>query len=136
MSLFSKKVSKEKKPTAKKKSAGSDAVLKPVILKSDVQKKASAMNAPLVLKSPHVSEKAAMLSQKGTYVFDVPLKATKNEVCKAVESIYSVHVSRVNIIRGKGKVVRRGRIEGVRSDWKKALVTLKMGEKIELYDNV
>lgn len=89
-----------------------------------------------VLASPHVSEKAAFLASKGTYVFNVPVTAGKIEVKKAVEALYKVKVVRVNTVRGIGKTVRRGRMEGRRNNWKKALVTLKAGQKIDLYQGV
>lgn len=95
-----------------------------------------SQRAMLVLSSPRVSEKAAMLAAKGTYVFNVPIAAEKIEIRKAVEAMYKVHVERVNTVRGIGKVVRRGRTEGRRNNWKKALVTLKKGEKIDLYEGV
>jgi large subunit ribosomal protein L23 len=97
---------------------------------------ASIQRAMLVLSSPRVSEKAAILASKGTYVFNVPVTAEKIEIRKAVEAMYNVHVERVNTVRGIGKVVRRGRTEGRRNNWKKALVTLKKGEKIDLYEGV
>ena len=139
MALFERKAKAPAKKSADKaekatKVAAPKAEKKVVVAK--VATKTSALNAPLVLNSPHVSEKAASLASTGTYVFDVPLSAGKIEVRKAVEAIYGVNVTRVNMIRGKGKVVRRGRIEGVRSDWKKALVTLKTGQKIDLYEAV
>lgn len=96
----------------------------------------ASQRAMLVLSSPRVSEKAAMLAAKGTYVFNVPVAAEKIEIRKAVEAMYKVHVERVNTVRGIGKVVRRGRTEGRRNNWKKALVTLKKGEKIDLYEGV
>lgn len=89
-----------------------------------------------LLASPRVSEKAAVLASKGTYVFNVPLASNKIEVRKAVEKQYKVSVTRVNMVRGEGKVVRRGRVAGKRSNWKKALVTLKKGQSIELNKGV
>lgn len=89
-----------------------------------------------LVANPRVSEKAAILGSKGTYVFNVPTSANKIEVRKAVEKQYKVKVVRVNMIRGEGKMVRRGKITGQRADWKKALVTLKDGQKIELHPGV
>jgi len=89
-----------------------------------------------LLVAPRVSEKAAILASKGTYVFNVPLSANKVEVRKAVEALYKVHVNDVRMVRGKGKATLRGRIAGRRNDWKKALVTLKDGEKLDLYQGV
>jgi large subunit ribosomal protein L23 len=89
-----------------------------------------------LIANPRVSEKAAILTSKGTYVFNVPTSANKIEVRKAVEKQYKVNVVRVNMLRGEGKMVRRGRATGQRTDWKKALVTLKAGQKIEIHSGV
>ncbi len=89
-----------------------------------------------LLLSPRVSEKAGMLATKGTYVFNVPVTAEKVEIRKAVETLYNVTVVRVNTARGIGKVVHRGRITGRRNNWKKAIVTLKGDQKIDLYHGV
>lgn len=102
--------------------------------KSSAHPKA-AQYANLLLK-PHVSEKAAMLADRAIYVFDVPLSANKIEVRKAVEAMYHVHVISVRTQRGIGKVVKRGKISGRRSAWKKALVELKHGETIALVEGV
>ena len=100
--------------------------------------KAAAPEMVLALVAyPRVSEKAAMLaSTTGTYVFNVPINTNKLEVRKAVEKQFKVNVTRVNMVRGEGKIVRRGRIPGKRSNWKKALVTLKKGQTIELHKGV
>lgn len=116
-----------KKATAKKAEAASD---KPAIAgKVDVL-------AVRLLSKPHVSEKAARLADTGTYVFDVPMHAEKVSIRKAVESLYNVHVDGVRIIRIAGKPVRRGKRVSFRQDVKKALVTLKKGETISLYEGV
>lgn len=88
------------------------------------------------LVKPHVSEKAAKLSGRGIYVFDVPLAANKLEVRKAVEQLYKVNVINVRTIRGVGKPVSRAQIAGRRSSWKKALVELKKGQTINLVEGV
>ena len=89
-----------------------------------------------ILVSPRVSEKAAVLAHRGTYVFNVSTSVNKIEVKKAVEALYNVKVASVNMVRGSGKIVRRGKIQGQRPNWKKALVTLKAGQKIDLYAGV
>jgi large subunit ribosomal protein L23 len=88
------------------------------------------------LKRPHVSEKAAILTEQNAYVFDVPVSAEKIVVKKAVEALYKVKVIKVRTLRGPGKLMRRGRKYGRRNAWKKAIVTLKPGQKIELYEGV
>ncbi|OGE83586.1 MAG: 50S ribosomal protein L23 [Candidatus Doudnabacteria bacterium RIFCSPLOWO2_01_FULL_44_21] len=78
----------------------------------------------------HLSEKTNQFSQSGRYVFRVSKKANKIEVKKAIESVYDVHVVKVNMINTPGKVRRQGRTFGRTQDWKKAIVTLKTGEQI------
>jgi len=85
---------------------------------------------------PRISEKAAVLSSSGKYVFNVPIDANKAEVKKSIESLYGVKVTDVNMLRGIGKVVRRGRVAGRRNRWKKAVVTLKAGDKLDLFVGV
>ena len=89
-----------------------------------------------LLSHPHVSEKAARLAAQNTYVFDVALNAEKIAIKKAVEGLYHVKVIAVRTIRGSGKPVHRGRRASARSDWKKALVTLAPGQKMDLYEGV
>lgn len=88
---------------------------------------------------PHISEKAYATSVSGVYVFKVPTTANKAEVTKAVESRYGVSVTNVNLLNSKGKKarsIRRGSkaqpIYGRRSDSKKAYVTLKKGDIIQI----
>ena len=94
------------------------------------------MLSTLLLRTPHVSEKAARLADRGTYVFDVPVHAEKVAIKRAVQQLYQVHVQAVHTIRHDGKTVRRGRISGTRRATKKALVTLRSGERIDLYEGV
>lgn len=89
-----------------------------------------------LLSRPHVSEKAARLGAQNTYVFDVVVTAEKIAIKKAVEAIYKVKVIAVRTVRGSGKPVRRGRRASSRSDWKKALVTLAPGQKMDVYEGV
>lgn len=98
--------------------------------------KTSDKKIVVTLVTPRVSEKAAMLSAHQTYVFDVPVSANKLEVRRAVEVLYGVKVEGVNTLRGIGKATHRGRISGRRNRWKKALVTLKKGQKIDLFVGV
>ncbi len=89
-----------------------------------------------VLKRPHVSEKAAHGTEHGTYVFDVAPTAEKIAIKKAVESLYNVKVASVRTIRHAGKPVSRGRRLSARVAWKKAIVTLAPGQKIDVYEGV
>lgn len=134
---FLKKDAPAKKPAAKKAPA-KKAEAKKVVAKSDKPAVAAKHdpNALRLLTKPHVSEKAARLADTGTYVFDVPMNAEKVSVRKAVESLYGVNVEAVRIIRTGGKPVRRGKRVTFRQDVKKALVTLKKGQTLSLYEGV
>lgn len=92
------------------------------------------MEAREVLIRPIVTEKSTALIEQGKYTFRVPLQATKIQIRQAVEQIFKVKVQSVNTMRYEGKLKRMGRTEGRRSDWKKAIVTLKPGETIELFE--
>src|SRR5215831_19028056 len=85
-----------------------------------------------IIRGPVITEKATNLSEHNQVVFRVPLSATKREVKAAIEGLFDVEVSAVNTIRIRGKVKRfRGRI-GRRSDYKKAIVTLGAGQRIDV----
>ena len=83
-----------------------------------------------IIDSPHVSEKA--LATKGLYVFKVVPDATKIEIKKAVEHVFEVKVSAVQVLNAKGKVKRFSQRLGRRSGFKKAYITLKEGFEIEM----
>ena len=89
-----------------------------------------------LIKSPHITEKATDLSSFDKYIFKVSFNANKTEIKKAIEKIYNVKVEKVNIIHIPGKRRRLGRMEGWRGGlkrgFKKAIVSLKKGDKIEL----
>ncbi len=90
-----------------------------------------------VLIRPLLTEKVTGLRETGnTVAFVVDGKANRIQVRRAVEHLLKVKVARVNIMNVMGKTKRLGRFVGKKSDWKKALVTLKAGEKLELYETV
>ena len=90
-----------------------------------------------VLIRPLLTEKVTSLRESGnTVAFVVSSRANRVEVRRAVESLLKVKVERVNILNVMGKTERLGRFVGKKQDWKKALVTLKAGEKLELYESV
>lgn len=88
------------------------------------------------LVKPLVTEKITYLQSEGQYGFEVRPEANKSEIKKAIEAIYDVHVTKVRMINCAGKQVRYGRMSGQRKDRKKAIVTLKKGERIETHKNV
>ena len=85
-----------------------------------------------VLLSPHITEKATLLSEQNKVVFKIALDASKDEVASAVEAIYNVKVTKVNTIVTKGKTKRFKGIKGRRNDVKKAIVTLAEGQSIDI----
>lgn len=92
------------------------------------------MEARDILIKPIITEKTTALMEERKYTFRVPLAATKVEIRQAVEQIFKVKVQAVNTMRYEGKMKRLGSTQGRRSDWKKAVVTLKPGETIELFE--
>ncbi|MCX6724178.1 MAG: 50S ribosomal protein L23 [Candidatus Staskawiczbacteria bacterium] len=84
------------------------------------------------IKQPHISEKASYLAEKDQYIFDVLPNYNKNEIKNSVEGIYGVDVLSVNIIKIPAKKRRLGRTEGFRKAYKKAIVKIKNGQKIEI----
>jgi len=106
-------------------------------VKSDKESKTSVKKDSFkILVKPLITEKATNLVSANKYAFIVALKANKIEIAKAVKAVYNVTPIKVNVINMDGKVVTRGRIKGQRSDFKKAIVTLKKGESIQLYEGV
>ncbi|MGH7054803.1 MAG: 50S ribosomal protein L23 [Stellaceae bacterium] len=97
-----------------------------------VETKLSRQQMYDTILSPVITEKATNITEHNQVVFRVPLGATKREVKAAVEGLFNVKVEAVNTIRVMGKVKRtRGRL-GRRSDYKKAIVTLKEGARIDI----
>ncbi len=87
-----------------------------------------------VLKRPLFTEKNDRLKEKyNKYAFEVDMKANKIEIRQAVEQIFGVKVVKINTMRVHGKVKRRGRSEGRRPDWKKAIVTLRDDDTIPIW---
>ena len=91
------------------------------------------MNSPYdVLKSLLRTEKATLLLLDNKYLFWVDKRANKIQIKKAVEEIYKVKVASVNTTMQRGKLRRVRYVQGKSADWKKAVVTLKEGSKIEV----
>lgn len=89
-----------------------------------------------ILKKPVVTEKSMSLAQGGKYTFIIALTANKVEVKKAVEELFKVKVKKVNTVRVKGKAKRVRNIVGRTSEIKKAIVTLREGDRIEIFEGV
>lgn len=96
------------------------------------------------MKDPRAIVQRAIISEKGTqlrnlansYLFQVHRSANKLEIAYAIEKIFNVTVTNVRTMNRLGKPKRLGRFTGKRSDWKKAVVTLKAGQTIEIFDQV
>ena len=90
-----------------------------------------------VLVGPMLTERGALLKERENKVlFKVVKSANKIEIKKAVEEIFKVKVEQVATMNYKGKKKRMGRHEGRRPDWKKAIVTLKEGEKLDFIEGM
>ncbi|HOD17827.1 MAG TPA: 50S ribosomal protein L23 [Candidatus Cloacimonadota bacterium] len=84
-----------------------------------------------IIIAPLITEKSGrQMAADNSYTFRVSVNANKVEIKKAIERIFSVHVVRVNTINMLGKPKKLGKYNGKRPDWKKAIVTLKPGDKI------
>jgi large subunit ribosomal protein L23 len=91
-----------------------------------------------IIKRPLLTEKSTMTAdvEKPTYLFEVSLKSSKEEIKEAVEAVFDVKVHSVNTVVMRGKPKRVGRIIGSRSNWKKAYITLKQGYQINLVEGL
>lgn len=85
-----------------------------------------------VLIRPLITEKSMEQNVDNKYTFLVDLKANKFDIRNAVESMFDVTVTKVTTVRMTGKTKRRGRVYGKRPDYKKAYVTVKAGDRIEV----
>jgi len=96
------------------------------------------------MKEPRRIVRRALITEKGTqirqgsnqYIFEVDPAANKLEIKKAIETIFSVKVDDVRTVMMKGKTKRMGVFSGRRPHWKKAIVRLKEGQTIELFEQV
>lgn len=140
-----KKSAGEEKPDDQAKPAAKPAIEKKIAPKAEAVNKPAKTAKTIkkdnllsyrVLIKPLVTEKAAELGVLNKYVFEIAPSMNKIEVKKAILSVYGIEPISVNIINMLGKAVRYGRASGTTKDWKKAIVTLKAGDKIEVYHGV
>jgi len=90
-----------------------------------------------IIRRPVVTEKSSGLDERlNQVVFEIDPRATKPQVREAVEKIFKVKVLKVNTLRLRGKPLRRGMVFTQRSNWKKAVVTLRAGDRIDFYEGV
>ncbi len=128
MSAFWKRKTKDTDNIRPKREAKVEVAPKEAILIKDKSGKASD-----ILIRPILTEKGTMLEKDGQYIFQVINSATKPEVKKAVKRLYGVTAEKVNMLRMRSRKVRFGRFEGSQKAWKKAIVRLVKGQKIDLY---
>ena len=121
---------KKTKPTEKKSSS------QKVSESSSVSGARIGVDTADVIVKPLISEKSAILAGVNQYVFVVRKDANRIQVRSAIKTMYGVSPLSINILNVRGKKVRFGRREGVRSDWKKAIVTLPAGQTINVYEGV
>jgi large subunit ribosomal protein L23 len=89
-----------------------------------------------VIIKPVVTEKSMSLLEENKYTFIVDKRSNKTEIKNAIESIFKVTVEKVSTMNVKGKPKRMGRFEGKKPDRKKAIVKVKYGEKIRIFDSM
>ena len=95
------------------------------------------MNVFDIIKKPLVTEKTNLQKEElGQVTFEIDRRANRVEAKEAIEKIFNVKVDSVRTINVKGKVKQRGRIIGKRRDWKKAIVKLMPGERIDFFEGV
>ncbi len=97
------------------------------------------LNSFSAIIRPVVSEKSTVLGDQGKYVFEVAPDANKIQIKHAIEEAFAnkkVQVRAVNILHVSGKVRRRGRSVGMTRSWKKAVVTLRAGQRLDLFEGV
>ncbi len=89
-----------------------------------------------IILKPVITEHSMDQAAEGKYSFRVAKDTNKFEIKDALEKIFKVKVIKVNVINVSGKERKRGKIIGKTSSWKKAIITLKKGDKIEIFEGV
>ncbi|MEW5736031.1 MAG: 50S ribosomal protein L23 [Thermodesulfobacteriota bacterium] len=90
-----------------------------------------------IIRRPLVTEKTTLQKEQANQLtFEVAIKANKVEIARAIEKIFNVKVLDVQTLRVLGKTKRRGKTLGKKNDWKKAVVRLSPGSRIEFFDGV
>lgn len=126
----------EKKIQEKKQQKEKEQVISPKPEKQETTKPKIKQEKPktnhLILRSPQITEKAVDLQDKNQYVFKVSRETAKTEIKKVVENIYNVVVEKVAIVNIPAKKKRLGRTSGWQKGYKKAIVSIKKGQTIEI----
>jgi large subunit ribosomal protein L23 len=87
-----------------------------------------------VLIKPVITERSTGLMEENKYTFEVDPKANKIEIKHAVEKVFKVNVVNVTTMSVPGKLKRQGRTQGYTQDWKKAIVTIKAGQRLPIFE--
>ncbi|MDD4062529.1 MAG: 50S ribosomal protein L23 [Candidatus Pacebacteria bacterium] len=103
-----------------------------IFKKTEEKKKNANMIAWQVLDRPYISEKATDLSKENKYIFVVSDKSNKNQVKQAIEELYGVNVLSVNVLNVNRKKKRLGKFTGWKKGFKKAIVEIKEGQRIDI----
>ncbi len=133
-----KKVEEKKEKNKKIKKEGNKKEVSKVDKGEKMIKPKGALSEDLerVIIKPYITEKSAFLAHDNQYVFIVNRGAGRIQVRNAIKAMYGIAPTNVNIQNYYGKRVRFGRIRGKQSNWKKAIVTLPKGSKIDVYEGV
>jgi large subunit ribosomal protein L23 len=127
---------RKKKPSSAKATEGKGEkevkIEKPAVASIPKLKEKKAGLSWKILKTPHVTEKASDLAEKNQYLFKVFPQTNKVQIKKAIEDLFGVEVASVKIINVLSKKRRLGKISGFKSGYKKAIVKIKEGQKIEI----
>lgn len=126
MALFKRKKEEQKAEEIKESPVQSEAVSGPSLPKG------GDAHSYQVVVSPHITEKGTIISGYNQYIFRIADGANKIEVKRAIANLYKVEVAKVHILYAQSKSRRVGKTEGRKSGFKKAIVTLKEGSKIDL----
>lgn len=89
-----------------------------------------------IVRRPLITEKATLIKEQNRYAFEVVKAADKRQIKEAVEAAFKVNVVKVNVMRVPGKMRRVGKRQAMTPSWKKAVVTLQAGQKIEFFEGV
>ncbi|MBM4446413.1 MAG: 50S ribosomal protein L23 [Chloroflexi bacterium] len=89
-----------------------------------------------IVRRPLITEKATLIKEQNKYAFEVAKEANRRQIKEAVEAAFKVNVAKVNVMSVPGKMRRIGRRYVMTPSWKKAVVTLEPGQKIEFFEGV
>ena len=131
MAFWNKKKNEQDKPNVHAKDADTSGQAEPQVPTVSVPNTGDSQSFDAIL-GPHITEKASVSSEMGKYVFRVKSGANKIEIRRSIEKLYNVTVRNVHIIRMPEKKRQVGRYMGTKAGYKKAVVTLKPGDKIDI----